>query len=126
MATVDDFVKEITSELYAYKQDIADDLKKEIIEEGKTCVAELKVTSPKSSGEYAKGWKVKRLHESNDDIRIAVHNSKKYQLTHLLEDGHAKRGGGRVEAHPHIEQAEKNVSERLNKKVKIIIRGKKK
>ena len=46
-----------------------------------------------------------------------------YQLAHLLEFGHAKRGGGRVAAQPHIAQAEKHGSERLEEKLRKALEG---
>lgn len=73
-------------------------------------MAELKATSPKSknkrrSGQYAKSWTKKKRGKM-----IIIHN-KEYQLTHLLEKGHAKRGGGRVEAKVHILPVELNLKE---------------
>ena len=67
-------------------------------------VQDLKRTSPKRAkrgGKYAKGWKVKKLGSN-----YIVFNRTRYQLTHLLEHGHAKRGGGRVPAKVHIRPAE--------------------
>lgn len=59
----------------------------------KESVQKLRNTSPKRSkggGAYARSWTVKaeRHGELTDYI---VHNSKHYQLTHLLENGHVIR-----------------------------------
>lgn len=59
--------------------------------------------TPKFTGDYRKGWRVKKAKN-----KYIVHNKTDYQLTHLLEHGHAKRGGGRVAAKVHIRPAEEN------------------
>ena len=64
---------------------------------------QLKATSPKRTGKYAKSWTKKKRGR-----KIIVHN-KEYQLTQLLEKGHAKRGGGRVAARVHIAPVERGL-----------------
>lgn len=64
-------------------------------------VKKLKAISPKKSGKYAKSWFKKK-----EGKKYIVAN-KKYQLTHLLENGHeliymGKATGKRVKAFPHI------------------------
>lgn len=117
--SVDDLADVISKELADYKQDVTDDLKKSVKDAAKVCVSELKATSPEATGFYKSGWRSKTAFESMEDIRIVVHNSKAYQLTHLLEYGHALVTGGRVPAHPHIAQAEENAAEVLEKDIKI-------
>lgn len=82
------------------------------------CVKELRQTSPKETGDYRKGWKKKKAYESAGEVRYTVYNATDYQLTHLLEKGHAKAGGGRVEARPHIKTAEENAIEEMEKLAK--------
>jgi hypothetical protein len=78
---------------------------------------DLRETSPKDTGEYAKGWAYRQ--EAPGSYR--VYNKKKPQLTHLLEHGHAKRGGGRVEGRPHIKPAVDRHIPQFEKKVHTIV-----
>lgn len=118
-----DLADAVSRELAAYDQDVTDGVKKEVEQVAKDVVAELKQTSPRNSGDYAKGWKSRVEYESPEDIRVRVYNSKKPQLTHLLENGHAKQNGGRVNGTPHIGPAEQKAEKSLENKVKVVVRG---
>lgn len=109
---------EITKALKTYTREVTEGMeeaKKEVAKEG---VKELKNTSPKDTGDYAKGWRVKKV--GNAQI---IHNATDYQLTHLLEKGHAKRGGGRVPPKIHIAPVEQKAIEEFEKRVEKVIKG---
>ena len=63
------------------------------------------------TGAYTKDWAVTQRNSIGRKVAgtesYSVHNKKHYQLTHLLQNGHASRNGGRVKAYPHIDSAEK-------------------
>ena len=114
---------EIVRELSEFGSEVAEAIKREAKSAANKSVEKLKKTSPKDTGEYAKGWKFKIEYESTNDIRIRIYNSKKPELTHLLENGHAKKGGGRVAAIPHIRPAEQEAEKALQNGVKVVVRG---
>lgn len=120
---IDGLADAIMKELTEYNQEVTDGLKKDIRTVAKECAKEIRINSPKDTGEYAKSWGTKVLYEGTDDIRISVYNKKHYQLTHLLEYGHAKVNGGRVSGKPHIRPAEEHAEQNLMKKVRVVVKG---
>ncbi len=85
----------------------------------------LKETSPKGrgsrKGHYADGWTVTAIRKNANEFSFVVHNRKKPGLTHLLENGHALRGGGRARAFPHIKAVEEWCAEEYLKRVERML-----
>ena len=75
------------------------------------------------TGRYAKSWKVKTTAESSQSLEQTVYSPNRYMLSHLLEKGHAKRGGGRVRAIPHIAPAEEMGIEMLEGLIEKALKG---
>lgn len=121
----DELGSEIARLMNEYAADVADDMKEEARAVAKEAVKALKASSPSGSGgrkgHYKDGWASKVESEDAVSIGIRVYNRKKPGLTHLLEKGHAKRGGGRVEGIPHIapaeQQAARDYEERLRRRL---------
>ena len=114
---VDQLASEVMSGLEEYAELAADVLKKEIQEAGKTAKTQIEQTAPRRTGRYAKSWAVKKVSETSNSLEVTVHSKNRYMLTHLLENGHAKRGGGRVAAIPHIAPAEELAVQTLEKNI---------
>jgi hypothetical protein len=118
MTNINDISKEIAKALKEYTIEITEGLEKAKLEVAKDTVNNLKESSPKDSGDYAKGWAVKKV-----DTAQIVHNKTDYQLTHLLEYGHAKVNGGRVSPKVHIRPAEEKAINGFLEKVEKVIKG---
>lgn len=78
----------------------------------KEAVILLHEKSPKRYGDYAAGWAYKPV-QAGPVKGYIVYNATHYQLTHLLEKGHAKKPSGRVRAIPHIKPVEDSVGAKV-------------
>lgn len=59
----------------------------------------LRLASPKKTGEYARGWRVKTVQRNHEKVRV-LYNANKPELTFILEYGTSKQ-----RARPHIRPA---------------------
>lgn len=103
---IDDLADEIMKGLTEYASLATDTMKDAVKESGKLVKKEIVKNAPVKSGRYKKSFTVTKTKEDANTLEVTVHSKNRYQLTHLLEKGHAKRGGGRVAAIPHIAPAE--------------------
>lgn len=88
-------------------------------------VEEIRSAAPKRSGKYAKGWTARQLGESTrskEGYAKLVCNPKRYYIAHLVEYGHAKRGGGRVAGKPHIRPACDRLLPEFEKKIEEAVK----
>ena len=121
--SIDEMSDAIMDELEKYKDLAADDLKDAVKETAKTVRKEIQANAPVDTGKYKKSWSVKNMHEDAESVDLVVHSRNRYQIAHLLEHGHAKRGGGRVAARPHIAAAEEKGEEQLVETIKQKLGG---
>lgn len=108
---------EVMKGLQEYADLATDELKKEVKAAGQTAKKEISANAPKRTGAYARSWAVKNTKETSTSLELVVHSRNRYQLAHLLEHGHAKRGGGRVSGRPHIAPAEADAIEQLERNI---------
>ena len=117
----DALASEVMKELDDYSSLTTEVMKKAVRNAGKTVREEIADTAPKKTGTYGKSWAVKKTGEDSKSLQVTVHSKNRYQIAHLLEHGHAKRGGGRVAARPHIAPAEENGIRQLEEEYGIKI-----
>ena len=106
-----------------YADTATEEVKQAVPETGDTVRDEIRRNAPKDTGRYARSWTVNKTKETSQSLTVTVHSKDHYQLAHLLEFGHAKRGGGRVAAQPHIAQAEEHGIEQLEEKLRKALEG---
>mgnify|MGYP002547145031 CR=1 FL=1 len=83
---------------------------------------QLRQTSPKRTGKYAKSWGVTREEGAfGENAKYIIHNKKHYRVAHLLEHGHVMANGKRTKAIPHIKPVEEQVIREYEKKVREAI-----
>lgn len=107
--------------LQDYSVEVAKAAEEAVTEVSKEATKKLRQTSPKRSGKYGKGWASKVEKTATTAEATVYGKTGTYQLAHLLENGHAKRGGGRVNGNTHIKPVEdwaiSEVEKRIREKV---------
>ena len=115
--SVDQLASAVMRELEDYADTTTDGVKSAVKKAADTVKKEISATAPVRSGKYAKSWRTKTTKESSSSLEITVYSPSRYMLAHLLEHGHAKRGGGRFAARPHIAAAEQDGIEELEEEI---------
>ncbi|WP_349948430.1 HK97 gp10 family phage protein [Lacrimispora sp. BS-2] len=104
--------------------DLSNEVMKECVTEtSKSVKKEIQEIAPVRTGKYKKSWATKKVKENANSLTMVVHSRDRYQIAHLLEHGHAKRGGGRVAAIPHIAPAEQRGEEELVSRIERGLSG---
>lgn len=114
---IDQMAHVIMEGLQEYADLATDDMKAAVKKAGDEAKKDVQAGAPVKSGKYKKSWTVKTTKENANTLEVTVHSRNRYQIAHLLEFGHAKRGGGRVRAFPHIAPAEQKAAELLEREV---------
>ncbi|MBO4914248.1 MAG: HK97 gp10 family phage protein [Oscillospiraceae bacterium] len=103
--------------LEEYAELAVSDMKESVRKAANGVKSEIASTAPRHTGKYAKSWTAAVTKENANALTMTVHSKNRYQLAHLLEHGHAKRGGGRVAAQPHIAAAEEKGAAELEREI---------
>lgn len=110
-----DFRTSVGDILERFSRDVGTILDEVIQEAAKEAQKEVASGSP-GGGKYAKGWKVE-----DTGTRLApgrtIYNTRP-GLPHLLEFGHALRGGGRTKAQPHVAPVNDQLAEKIEEKIR--------
>lgn len=101
----EEYVELTTAQVKTICKEVADDV-----------CDKIKEKAPVNTGAYKKSWGITQTENSSLGTKYTVHSKTRYQLTHLLENGHAKRNGGRTKAQPHISIGEALAIKKLKEK----------
>lgn len=119
MANINQLANEIIKALNGYEEHVVQGIEEAKDKVSTETVNMLRAESPRKTGAYAKGWTKKQM-----GTGYVIYNKPHYRLTHLLEKGHAKVGGGRVPPKKvHIKPAEEMAIEKLEQEIRRVVQG---
>ena len=119
---IDQMAHVIMEGLQEYADLATEDMKAAVKKAGNKAKSEVQACAPVKTGTYKKSWPVTTTKQNANALEVTVHSRNRYQLAHLLEFGHAKRGGGRTRAFPHIAPAEEAAAELLEREVEAALK----
>ena len=119
---VNEFEHAVNAILADYKDTINADVQAITKSVAKDTVKKVQAAAPVRTGAYKKSIKSKVTEKGvNRATSVVYAAAPRYRLTHLLEYGHAKVNGGRVQARPHWSQAEQDAISEFERKLKEAI-----
>ena len=121
--SISEMATAIEEALTDYADLASDKMKKAVKKSAKTVREDISANAPTDTGAYAQSWTAKTTKESSHSLEITIHSKDRYQLAHLLEHGHVKRGGGRTAAKPHIAPAEEKGIRQLETEIERSLRN---
>lgn len=116
--------KTLSQILREYADEVTEDTKEVIDEVTKEAKKIVKKHAPVKTGKYKRSIKSKVAYESLTEKRNVIFSKGYGNLTHLLENGHAKINGGRTESIPHFSYGQDYIEENLLKNINKKIGGK--
>lgn len=121
--TLDTLSAELQKILDEYADDVVDDVKeatKKVAQKGAQAVRNESLSAFKNAhlkrGRYGSGW-TSTVETGRLSAQGIIYNRKYPGLPHLLEHGHAMRGGGRVDGKAHIAPVEKKIVEMYEREI---------
>lgn len=123
---IDQLNEAIAKELSLYNANVIDGVKKEAKKSIDRLVKDTKATAPvgKRSKHYRDSIKSKKESENDRSVSYLWYvNGPDYRLSHLLENGHALRDGGRVAGTHFIKNASDPILEQYLKAVEEVIKN---
>lgn len=129
MATVgiQDLSSEIAKELSLYSSEITEEIKETTKVHAKKLLDKTKKTAPigkRKAKKFKTSIKCDVQNENANTISYLWYvGGKNYRLTHLIVNGHAKRGGGRTKSNDFLKDAVNEVKTEFEKAVEEIIKN---
>lgn len=115
-----DITTELTKALASYTAHTRAGIAKAMTETGAAALKKVRSASPVQTGKYRRGWRMETKSEGGT-ISVTISN-KRYQLTHLLENGHRTRNRrGFVAARPHIADAQEFAAREAMRRITEVI-----
>ena len=102
-------------------QDLTDEEMEQVVKKTANTVKNaIKQEAPRDTERYKDSWATKKTTSKRHKTVVTIHSKNRYQLTHLLENGHKltdrngnKIGDGYVSEKPHIAPATENADREL-------------
>ena len=123
---IEDLSNAIGKELEIYDRDIAQKIKRQAVRSIKQCVETTKLTAPvgKRTKHYRDDIAWRTLEDTYRKTVVQWYvKTPNYRLSHLLNNGHATKNGGRVEGTNFITRAHDETVREYEKEIEDIIKN---